>query len=503
MPSYSIFNDVLGPVMIGPSSSHTAGPTRLGLLVRQFLGEEPLRVRVAFDPEGSFALVYRTQGTDRGFVAGFLGMDPSNPEGRRSLQIARDRGLEVQFVVERLEGATHPNTALIEAHGATRSVVAVGLSTGGGMVTLVSVDGYPVQISGGLYHLLVKTGDTGVSVPGARVSRIPEKGALLQFDFPSYPGEDEVRALGRLGEVLGPLEPVLPVPGPGAPPLFTTQAEAVALGVSLGRAAIEYEANRSGWATDRVRERAQMILKVMADAADFGLRGEGGLLLTAHSAPVLQEAKNRRQLLGGPGVEDATLLALAVCEASNAGGVVCAAPTAGASGTVPGALLAAAEALDAPADRVVEALMAAGGAGVIIARYATFAAEVAGCQAETGAASAMAAAALVDLMGGSAQQALGAASVALQNVLGLVCDPVAGLVEVPCFGRNAMGAANAFVAANMVLGGYDPLIPLEETAGAMLEVGKALHVDLRCTARGGLCAVPSARRLAERLKART
>ncbi|MEW6081129.1 MAG: L-serine ammonia-lyase, iron-sulfur-dependent, subunit alpha [Bacillota bacterium] len=501
MPFHSIFNDVLGPVMVGPSSSHTAGPTRLGLLARQLLGEEPRHCRVVFDPDGSFATIYRTQGTDRGFVAGFLGLDPGDPQARHSLQTARQEGIEVEFLVRPLEGAEHPNTALVELSGKSRSVSVVGLSVGGGMVRLARVDGYPVDIDGSLHHILVKTGENVQCPQGARRFPVPGKGAILQHDYTSPPAGD-IAHLQKLGEVLGPVAPVLPVPGPGVPPLFTTQEEASLLdqGQGLGGLSVEFEARRSGWTPGRVLDHAWAILQVMRDAASFGMRAEGSLVLTTHASPSILEAKRAKRLLGGPGVEDAIVIALAVSEASNSGGVVCAAPTAGSCGTVPGALLAAAEVLDVTSDELARALMAAGGAGVIIAMEATFAAEVAGCQAETGAASAMAAAGLVDLMGGTARQALGAASVALQNVLGLVCDPVAGLVEVPCFGRNAMGAANAFVAANMVLGGYDPLIPLEETARAMLDVGTALHADLRCTARGGLSVVPSAKRLAERLK---
>ncbi len=362
------------------------------------------------------------------------------------------------------------------------------------------MDGHTVEINGTVYHILSDPQEGAAGTPLAPHTS-DSQSRILDYRFREFPSEESIghiRSVSR--RTWGPVRPVVPVPETGRPPLFSSQDEAVKLanGESLGGLTIRYEAQRSGWPEERVREYARKILGVMRHSTATGLEGKGPLTLTPPAAPHLMNALDEGRLLGGKTLGRAIVISLAVLEASNSRGVICAAPTAGSCGTLPGALLSAAESLGTAEEALEEALMAAGGAGLIIAREATFAAELAGCQAECGAASAMAAAALVDLAGGNADQALGASSVALQNILGLICDPVAGLVEVPCYGRNAMGAANAFVAANMVLGGYDPLIPLEETARAMLEVGKALSPDLRCTARGGLCVVPSARRLEER-----
>ncbi len=137
--------------------------------------------------------------------------------------------------------------------------------------------------------------------------------------------------------------------------------------------------------------------------------------------------------------------------------------------------------------------------GVFICSRSTFAAEVCGCQAECGAGSGMAAAALVTLAGGSAQQATDAASMALQNLLGLICDPVAARVEVPCLGKNVLAASNALACANMALAGYDAVIPLDEVIDAMDRVGKSLPAELRCTALGGLSVTPTSREIEKRL----
>ena len=180
------------------------------------------------------------------------------------------------------------------------------------------------------------------------------------------------------------------------------------------------------------------------------------------------------------------LYVTALMETKSAMGVIVAAPTAGACGALPGACIGAADAMGLGLDEMTRAMLAAGLIGVLIAARSTFAAEVCGCQAECGAGSGMAAAALVTLAGGTTGQAVAAASMALQNVLGLVCDPVANRVEVPCLGRNVMAASNALACANMALAGYDPVIPLDEVIEAMDRVGRSLPRELRCTALGGL-----------------
>ena len=150
---------------------------------------------------------------------------------------------------------------------------------------------------------------------------------------------------------------------------------------------------------------------------------------------------------------------------------------------------------------ICKGLLAAGLVGAFIANQATFGGEVGACQAENGSASAMAAAGIVQLMHGTAEQGFNAASLAMQNMLGLICDPVAGLTEIPCIGRNVSAAANAIMSAYMVLCGFDPVIPLDETIVTMGKVGEQLPDELKCTCRGGLCASPTGCRLGEMAEA--
>jgi L-serine dehydratase len=211
---------------------------------------------------------------------------------------------------------------------------------------------------------------------------------------------------------------------------------------------------------------------------------------------------------------------MAVMHVNGAMGVVCAAPTGGSAGVLPGVIVTLMEEAtllyndsspvarlrtsDAglrttlPREAAALALFAAGAIGVVVAERATFAAEVAGCQVEIGAAGAMAAAAVVEAAGGTTEQAADAAAIAFQNTMGSVCDLVQGIVEIPCHTRNAVAASSAFVCADLVLGGYRNPIPLDETVDAVFAVGKMLPAELRCTARGGLAVAPSALGLTRR-----
>jgi L-serine dehydratase len=193
------------------------------------------------------------------------------------------------------------------------------------------------------------------------------------------------------------------------------------------------------------------------------------------------------------------LYVTALMEVKSAMGVIVAAPTAGSCGGLPGAVIAAADAMGRSETDMTHALLAAGMIGVFISAHSTFAAEVCGCLAECGSGSGMAAAALVTLAGGSARQAVDAASMAIQNVLGMICDPVANRVEVPCLGRNVLAASNALACANMALAGYDAVIPLDEVIETMDRVGQSLPMELRCTTLGGLSITPTSKAIEKKL----
>ncbi len=222
-------------------------------------------------------------------------------------------------------------------------------------------------------------------------------------------------------------------------------------------------------------------------------RSMGGLL--GGEAKMLsdwQQGDGQGKSLCGPVLGRAVAYAMAVLETNASMGLIVAAPTAGSSGIVPGVLLALEEQFHFTEAEMIQALYNAGAVGYLAMRNATVAGAVGGCQAEVGVASAMAASAAVELLGGSPKACLDAASTVLMNLLGLVCDPVGGLVEYPCQNRNAAGVAVALTSAEMALAGVPQLIPLDEMIAVMYNVGRRIPAELRETALGGCAAAPSA-----------
>ncbi len=280
-------------------------------------------------------------------------------------------------------------------------------------------------------------------------------------------------------------------------PLYSSAAGMVALadarGCSLGRIALAYEAALLGIEEQKVLEEMAGRIDRMRTAVQEGLGDAipAMQLLTPTAGKIWRAEAEGKLAIGGMHTR-AAVRALAVMHVNSGMGVVCAAPTGGSAGVLPGVLatLMDERSLDRPGATL--AAMAAGGIGVIVGSRATFAAEVAGCQVEIGAAGAMAAAAVVEAAGGTPRQAADAAAISFQNSMGSVCDLVQGMVEIPCHTRNAVAASAAFVCADLILGGYLNLIPLDETIDAVLAVGKMLPSELRVTSRGGLAITPSA-----------
>lgn len=244
-------------------------------------------------------------------------------------------------------------------------------------------------------------------------------------------------------------------------------------------------------AVDRRMAKAWEIMRVSAtQPLKKPIKSMGGLI--GGEAKKLEAHDRKKESICGEVLQKAMTYAMAVLEVNASMGLIVAAPTAGSAGVVPGMMLALQECYDIPDERIVDALFNAGAVGYLAMRNATVAGAVGGCQAEVGIASAMAACAAVELLGGTPQQCLDAASTVLMNMLGLVCDPVGGLVEYPCQNRNAAGVANALIAAEMALSGIRQLIPFDQMLDAMYAVGRRLPAELRETALGGCAATPAA-----------
>lgn len=245
---------------------------------------------------------------------------------------------------------------------------------------------------------------------------------------------------------------------------------------------------------DEIRSRMAVSLQIMKDATKEAInqlsQSMGGLI--GGESRKLSDLQSSGKNIAGNLISKAIAYSMGVLEVNASMGLIVAAPTAGSSGVIPGVLLALQEEYDFTDDQIIDALFTCSAIGYLAMLNATVAGAVGGCQAEIGVAAAMAAAAVVELMGGTPEQCTDAASTVLMNMLGLVCDPVGGLVEYPCQNRNASGASNAIVAAEISLAGIHQLIPLDEMMDIMYTVGKKLPAELRETALGGCALSPSA-----------
>lgn len=264
---------------------------------------------------------------------------------------------------------------------------------------------------------------------------------------------------------------------------------------------IRMEMEESGKSREEIFEQMENNLQVMEQAVDRGteedVKSRSGL--TGGDARLLQQYIEKGNTLSGPTLLDAACKAMATNEVNAAMGTICATPTAGSAGVVPGTLFALKEKLNPTREQMIRYLFTSGAFGYVVANNASISGAGGGCQAEVGSAAGMAAAAIVEMAGGTAQQSADALAIALKNMLGLVCDPVAGLVEVPCVKRNAAGASIAMMAADMSLAGIRSKIPCDEVIEAMYKIGQMMPTALKETAQGGLAATPTGRELEKKI----
>ena len=502
MKFISVFNDVLGPVMRGPSSSHTAGAYRIGRMVRDLLAEDPVAIRVSFDPGGSMAPTYRPLGVDLAFTAGVMGWSMLDGRYIEALDLAQKGGVAIDFQIAPLEHTDHPNGMLIEIESARgRQLRVVAEAVGGGDVRLVRLQDWKVDLDGRSHEVLVEidaeTGAGVVDLLSDPSRQVAGSSVLLSARSETSLSLESVTSLRKkpgVTNVWG-VSPVFFVRK--GETTFSSAAGMVAAagegGLSLGGLTRASEAELLGMSEDEVVNEMLRRYEIMERSIAAGLDDDltDMLLLHPTASRVLEAERGGRVAIGGIHTR-AAARALAVMHCCNSRGVICAAPTGGSAGTLPGVVVSLVEELDLSRERVALALFAASAVGLIVARRATFAAEIAGCQVEIGVSGAMAAAAVVEAVGGTALQAADAAAISLQNTMGSPCDPVAGACEVPCHTRNAVAASSAFTCADLILGGYANPIPLDETIDASYEVGKTLPSELRCTARGGCATAPSA-----------
>ncbi|MBU3154316.1 L-serine ammonia-lyase, iron-sulfur-dependent, subunit alpha [Clostridium estertheticum] len=261
------------------------------------------------------------------------------------------------------------------------------------------------------------------------------------------------------------------------------------------------EMDESGLSRSQIIEKMRKNLNTMKEAAEYGLTNETRSIsgLIGGDAIKLNRYAQAKNTLTGEFMIKAMARAVSCSEVNATMGKIVAAPTAGSCGIIPAVVITAGEKLNKTEDDLINALFTAAGIGIIIAKNATLSGAEGGCQAECGSAAAMGAAAVVEMMGGTPAMAMDAAAIVIKNILGLVCDPVAGLVEVPCAKRNIAGAVSALTTADLAMSGVTSRIPFDDTVIAMYKVGKQLPCELRETAMGGLATTPTGLKLAKEI----
>ena len=292
--------------------------------------------------------------------------------------------------------------------------------------------------------------------------------------------------------------------GKGGISMFRTVAELVEIAerenILLSEVMIRQEMEVKERAREDVLSDMEKNLIVMENAIEDSLKGvESVTGLTGGDAVRIQTYMKEKTPLSGPLMMDAVSKAMGTNEVNAAMGTICATPTAGSAGCVPGTLFAVKNQLKPSREQMIRYLFTAGAFGFVVANNAFISGAAGGCQAEVGSAGAIASAAIVEMAGGTPQQSAEAFAITLKNMLGLVCDPVAGLVEVPCVKRNAAGASLAIVSADMALAGVTSRIPCDEVIGAMYRIGKTMPSALRETGEGGLADTPTGRMLKEKI----
>jgi len=517
----SIFNDVFGPIMRGPSSSHVAGAARIGLLSKQLTEGNIKKVITQFDPKGSLATTYDGHGSDIGLVGGILGLNPDDKRLPESLKIAQERDVEIKFEIKDYE-ATHPNTyKLIIYNNKNKQIDITALSTGGGMVELIKINDFGISIKGDFFETLIFVKTDNKKTFNNIYEDIKNK--IDSFEFITYSENnnnyliniktfnsidlDIIEQITAINEVydIKRTNPVLPVKSRKNIKIpFNSPKQMIELSkkkdLKMWELATLYESARGDMPKSDVYKKMEKIIDIMNEAVNKGISGtkyEDRIL--GPQAWMVKDANEKDKLIPTQILNNVITYTMAVMEVKSSMGLIVASPTAGSCGVIPGSIIGVFDTLNLDKDKLIKAMLSSAIIGILISEKATFAGEEAGCQAECGSASSMAAAGLVQLMDGTVEQCIKASSIALQNILGLICDPVANRVEVPCLGRNIIAATNAIASANMALAGIDEVIPLEEVIDSMYNVGNMMPSEICCTGLGGLSVTNTAKNIEKNL----
>ncbi|MFO7658600.1 MAG: L-serine ammonia-lyase, iron-sulfur-dependent, subunit alpha [Bacteroidales bacterium] len=429
---------------------------------------------------------------------------------------AREKGIIIEYQISSFP-TDHANTVRLTLWGISKKMVQIiAVSLGGGSFEIRSVNGFPVQLCGDLYEIMFFTknkpdisDELKTIIPSEVEFSSEQKGDVIIYEFKSsHPFSADLMTQLQNHPVIDKIaliNPIMPVIAGRQTEMPFTSIQALIeyaeeKGADLGKMGLIYEKCISGISEEELMIKMQVIVEIIHKSIDTGLRG------THYADRILQQQSHLIGKAEKEGkIKDSVVNRIianvsALMESKSAMDVVVAVPTAGSCGTVGGSLRAISENRDSSVDELIKAYFAAGIVGAYFAQGPGFSAEEHGCQVECGAASGMAAAGIVQLMGGTAKQALDAASMAIQNMIGLVCDPVANRVEVPCLGKNISAAVNAYSSAIMSVSGFDAVIPLDQVIQTVSRVSKTMPTSLKCTGKGGLAITETALDIGNKLK---
>ena len=483
-------------------------------MAHELMDEDFSDVLVEFDRNGSLPTTHDTQGSDMGLFGGLMGWDAADERLPGSMQTLQDSG--VRIAIETVDaGDPHPNTYRLTLRSDSETHTLRAISTGGGMMEVIDIDGFTVSMFGDVCETLIWfTGDAATVVSALEsqfdgyeiIVHESDSRQLIEVKAGGFVPEDVIKSIPAITAAKR-LSPVLPVKSTKVTEVpYSTCEEMLEFDgdqeTPLWKLAVNYEMQRGGISEEEVIAKMVEIVRIVRHSIGEGIAGtEYADRVLGHQSGQFKNLMDQGKLLDGGALNRMILYVTALMEVKSSMGVIVAAPTAGACAALPGTVVAMGEAMELSEEEMAKALLASGMIGVFIATRWSFAAEVGGCQAEGGSAACMAAAALVTMAGGSLKQAVGASSMALQSMIGLICDPIANRVEAPCLGKNVMAAANALSCANMALSGFDQVIPLDEVIETAKQVSKQMPRELRCTNLGGLSISPTAKKLEEKLAA--
>jgi len=511
-----IFNDVIGPVMRGPSSSHTAATWRVARMCLDILNEPLKKAVIDFDKAGAWTTNFREQGTAMGIDGGLLGLEMTDSRMKNTDELATEMGISISYEINSFP-TTHANTVRMSLEGISgKKTQVIAASIGGGSFEIQQINGFNVNIYGDYFELLILN-KTNESILDELKTIFPKNMEFIQTSNKNQglvnvkfsekiPDKimDNLKCLTEIDEIII-IDPVLPViSGNETEMPFSDIASLIEYAekekLDLGEIALIYEKCESGLSKSKLLSKMKNIIEIIENSIEIGLQGTKYEDRILHQqSHLIESAEKDGKILKNSMVNNIITNITAIMESKSAMEVIVANPTAGSCGVVGGVLKALADDLNPTKEELTKAYFAAGIVGVYFATGPGFSAEEHGCQVECGAAAGMAAAGIAQLLGGTAKQAIDAASMAIQNMIGLICDPVADRVEVPCLGKNISAAMNALSSATMACAGFDAVIPLEEVIQTVSQVSKQMPACVKCTGEGGLAITKTALNLKGKL----